>query len=197
VAQNQNFNSAINLALPVSPPDSLKSPEVLSVYRALITSSNNLLAAIEQFVGVTQKTIDLWSQLLPQDTILRHLAGRFYVKFSEAMVFGDFVNIHNVAGVANARKANAASGLVKPARGYCNVIDGVAAGSFGEVILSQGFFVISGLVSGQAIYLSVTTPGLATTVPPSAAGELEQFLGFGIASNLAYIDISQGTYIQH
>jgi len=197
MSQSQNINSEVNLGLPVTAPDEIQHPEVIILYRQFIKTANILLRALEQYVGVTQQSPEQWNVVSPIETILRSLAGRFYCQFSEAVSYGDFVNIHNVAGIANARKASATSGSVKPAHGYCNIINGVALGAFGEVILSQGIFQLVGILPGQAFYLSETTPGLATVTAPVGAGQLEQFLGIGIRANIAYIDITLGQYIQH
>ena len=155
-----------------------------------------MLRAFEQYTGATQKDITEWSSLSPSDTLIRHQAGRLYAVASEAIAFGEFVNLHNVAGVLNIRKANGAAGTVRPAYGYCSTTGGIALGAKGEVILSQGLLAVGGLNPGQAIYLSAVA-GAPTTVALTGAGQLEQFLGIGVAANLAYINISSGQFIQH
>lgn len=189
-------NSEVNLNLPGSTPDVFQNPEVRQLAELLINAMTTFLSEFEKYVGATQKDITTWSSLIPSDTLIRHQAGRLYVVASEAIAFGDFINLHNTAGVLNIRKANGAAGLVKPAHGYCSTAAGIALGARGEVILSQGRQIISGVLPGQAIYMS-TTPGLATTAALVGAGQLEQYLGVGVANNLAYIDISLGQYIQH
>ena len=194
MAQNPNvLNSQIDLGLPDTPPDGIKTPEVRGVYEFVINSINNLVRAIEQFVGITTKDITQWSQLIPTDTLLRHQAGRLYVTASENIAFGAFINLHNNAGVLNVRNSDS---LGKPAHGYCNISGGVLAGARTEVILSQGILPIGGILPGQAIYLSHVL-GAPSTVPDVAAGRTEQFLGIGVAPGIAYIDISLGQYIQH
>lgn len=193
---NTPTNSLINLSLPDKAPEQFTEPQPRAAVELFIVSLNNMLREFERYVGATQKDVTLWSSLLPSDTLIRHQAGRFYVKASENIAFGDFINLHNVAGVCNVRKANAAAGLVKPARGFCSTIAGIPIGGFGEVILSQGLLAIAGVSAGDAIYLS-TSPGQGTLAAPVGAGQLEQFIGFGVASNLAMIDITHGSYLQH
>lgn len=190
------INSIVNLNLPSSSPDLFTDPEVRQLAELVINALTTFLGEFEKYVGATQKDITTWSSQLPSDTLLRHQPGRLYVTASEAIAFGDFINLHSSAGVLNVRKANGAAGLVKPAWGYCSTTAGIALGARGEVILSQGIQTITGVLPGQPIYMS-TSPGQATTTPLTGAGQLEQFLGFGVANNLAYIDIATGQYIQH
>lgn len=189
-------NSVVNLNAPATVPDGFENPEVRAAVELFLGSQLNLLRALEQYVGITQKDITLWNSIVPSDTLLRHQAGRLYVTASEAISFGHFINLHNNAGVLNCRKAQGTAGTVRVAQGYCNDADGAAIGERTEVILSSGLLAVGGVAPGQAIYLS-TVAGVPTTVPLTGAGQLEQFLGIGVATNLVYIDISLGQYIQH
>lgn len=189
-------NSVINLNTPATVPDGFEDPQVRSAVDLFLQTFSNLLRNIEQYVGITQKDITLWDSLLPTDTLLRHQAGRLYVEASEAINNGHFINLHNDAGVLKCRKAQGTSGAVRPAHGFCSTSGGIIAGERGEVILSQGLLAISGVLPAQAIYLS-TAAGQAGTAALTAAGQLEQFLGIGVALDLVYVDISLGPYIQH
>lgn len=193
---NTPTNSLVNLSLPDKAPEQFTDPQARSAVELFIVSLNNMLREFERYVGATQKDVTLWSSILASDTLIRHEAGRLYAKASENIAFGDFINLHNVAGICNIRKANAAAGIVKPARGFCSTTAGIAIGAFGEVILSQGLLTISGINPGDAVYLS-TSPGQGSLTPAVGAGQLEQFIGFGVASNLVQIDITQGSYLQH
>jgi hypothetical protein len=190
------INSQINLGIPDTPPDGLKSGEVKELYAFTINAMNNILRNLEQFVGITTKDITQWSQLTPQDTLLRHEAGRLYVIAGENLSFGSFVGLVNNAGVLNVKKAFSTNPNPLPAVGYCNIPGGAIAGQITEIILSQGILSVTGLNPGQPIYLS-GTPGVPSTTPDTTVFHIEQFLGIGIATNLAYIDISLGEYVQH
>lgn len=197
MAANQSINSVINLAIPAQVPDDFQTPEVRAAVALAIGGIQNLHRYLEQYLGVSQKDITIWSSIVPSDTLLRHQLGRYYAVASENIGYGDLINIHNTAGIANVRKANAAAGLVKPARGFCTTTGGVLSGARGEFILSQGILPLAGINSGDAVYLSAAALGGYTTVAPVGAGQLEQFVGVAVATNLLYIDISMGSYIQH
>lgn len=193
--QPSTVNSVVNIGLPSSPPDGFKNPEVVELYRVFAQTANNLLRAMEQYGGFTQKDRSIWGELTPEETLLRSFQGRLYVVASETINAGEFINLHNTAGVLNVRKSNGSAGTVRPAHGYCSTTGGILVGETGEVILSQGILSIGGVSPGQAIYLS-TTPGGAQNVPLTAAGQLSQFLGIGVATDVVYIDISLGQYTQ-
>lgn len=190
------INSGVNLFIPASAPDSFQNPEVKALAEMMVTGFNNFLRSFEQYTGATQKDMTLWNSYVPSDTIITHQSRRLYAVASEAISFGDFINLHNAAGILNVRKSNGAAGLVKPAHGFCSTSGGVALGEVGEFILHSGLLAVTGLNPGQAIYQS-STPGLATTTPLVAAGTLEQFLGIGVQTNLAFVCITMGQYIQH
>lgn len=189
-------NSVINLNVPASAGDLYSEPEVKGLADLVVNAFTNLLSELERYSGFTQKDITLWNSLTPSDTLLKHQLGRLYVVAGENLAFGDFVNCYNDAGTLKVRKANGAAGLVKPARGFCSTAAGILTGNKGEVILSQGLLAIAGLLPGQAIYLS-NVPGQAAIAPLVGVGDLEQYIGYGIANNLAYIEIAGGQYIQH
>lgn len=189
-------NSIINLSLPAIAPDGFTNPEVKAAVELFLSGLNNMLREFERYVGATQKDVTLWSSIVPSDTLIRHQAGRLYAVADENIIVGDFINLVNSAGILHVRKANGAAGLVKPTDGYCSTAGGVALGAIGEFILSQGILAITGILPAQRVYLSAT-PGLAGITPLTGAGQLEQFIGVGVAPNLAYINIAQGQYIQH
>lgn len=194
---SSTYNSLIQLGLPASVPDNLTNPEIVSAYKILSSGILNLLRAFEQYGGVTAKDVTEWDYLSPDDTILVSNLYRLYVKASENLNYYDFVNFHNVAGVLNVRKATSYDGAApRRAHGFCNIAGGVLSGNKTEVIVKTGIIPITGILPGQEIYLS-TTAGVASLTPDTTAGHLEQHLGTGIASDLAFIDISTGTFIQH
>lgn len=196
MATSNPVNSVMNFNLPKAVADSVSDPEVKALADQVVLTFANVQQEMERYLGITQKDITTWSNLLPSDTLLTHQLRRLYVKASEAIIFGDLVNLHNVAGVLNVRKANGTSGTVRPARGFCSTSGGIALGAIGEIIFGSGILAIAGILPGQDIYLS-TTPGLATTIPLTGAGQLEQYIGTGVASNVAFLDIALGQYIQH
>jgi hypothetical protein len=196
MANSNPVNSQINLNLPKSAADNVADPEVKALADQMILTFSNLQQELEHWLGITQKDITTWSSLLPSDTLLTHQLRRLYVKASEALLFGDLINLHNVAGVLNARKANGTAGTVRSARGFCTTAGGIAIGAVGEVILGSGILAVAGILPGQDIFLS-TVAGLSTTVALTGAGQLEQYIGTGVANNVAFINIAMGQFIQH
>lgn len=188
-------NSIINLGLPSVTPDNFTDSQIKAVVELVLNGINNLLREIERFTGMTQKDISLWNSILPSDTLLAHNLRRLYVTAFENLIFGDIINLFNDAGNLKARKANAAAGLVKPADGFCSTTTGILAGSRGEVILYSGINIITGVSRGDRIFLS-TSPGQATIVAPVGAGQLEQFLGIGVDTNIVFMNMA-GKYLQH
>lgn len=197
MAGQTRINSIINLNIPSTAPDGFSDPQVKSAVELFLNGFQNLLQSFEDFVAPTQKDMSLWSSLKVTDTLLRAFAGRVYVTAGEALNGGDFVNLYLDAGILKARKANAASGLVKPAKGYCSTSGGILLGEIGECILTQGLLGVTGVVIGTDYFLSAAVPGLITSTGPSGAGQLEQYIGFGVDTNLLYVDIASGKYIQH
>lgn len=93
---------------------------------------------------------------------------------SEALSAGDFVNIYNLTGALAVRKADATTNG-KPAYGF--VLASVSNGALATIYLpSQNNTSLTSLTIGSDYFLS-TTPGAATTTPPSTAGNIVQFLG--------------------
>lgn len=192
---SQLINSQVNLGIPGSVPDNFQNNEVRAAVRMFINVAQNLQRAIEQYVGITQKDVSLWQTLQPSDTLLAHQTNRLYVVTDEDLVFGNFIYLYDDAGTLKVKKADS-SVLTKPARGFCNVVGGTLTGDVTEIIVGQGILPLSGIAPGQEVYLS-TTPGVGSATPDTAAGHLEQFLGFGVATDVAYISITQGQYIAH
>ncbi len=93
---------------------------------------------------------------------------------SENLSAGDFVNIHDVAGVSKARKADATN-ATKPANGF--VKSSATTGANVDVYLDGLNDAVTGKTAGTRYFLSASTPGVATATIPSASGNLCQFLG--------------------
>lgn len=98
------------------------------------------------------------------------------IQASEALVAGDFVNIHNVTGSARVRKADAAvSG--KEAHGF--VLAGVASGGNATVYFEGTNTGVTGQTPGVA-FLS-TTAGLAQAAAPTVAAQVVQRIGLAVS----------------
>jgi len=103
---------------------------------------------------------------------------------SENLASGDHVNIWDDAGTAKARKADATS-AGKEANGF--VLDAATAGANATVYFEGRNTSLSGLTLGARYYLSASVPGGVTTTPPSATGNVVQYLGTAYsATELAF-----------
>lgn len=92
---------------------------------------------------------------------------------SEALAAGDLVNIWNSTGV-KARKADA-SVAGKEAMGF--VLAAVSSAASATVYFEGTNTQVTGQTPGL-VYLSATTPGLATTTAPSGTGQVVQRVGY-------------------
>lgn len=103
---------------------------------------------------------------------------------SENLAGGDKVNIWADGGVSSVRKADATS-AGKEADGF--VLDAVASGQPALVFFEGRNSGLAGLTIGARYYLSATAPGAITTTPPSAPGNVVQFVGrASTATSLAF-----------
>lgn len=97
---------------------------------------------------------------------------------SEALAAGDLVNIWTDSGTAKVRKADAtAEG--KEAVGFVKAA--VALNGSASIYLEGRISGFTGLVAGNRLYLSAATPGQAVAVPPSAAGNVVQWVGDAVS----------------
>lgn len=92
---------------------------------------------------------------------------------SEALAAGDLVNIWNSTG-AKARKADA-SVAGKEAHGF--VLAAVSSAAAATVYFEGTDTQVTGQTPGP-VFLSATTPGLATATAPSGSGQVVQRVGF-------------------
>ena len=98
---------------------------------------------------------------------------------SEALEAGNFINIWSNEGVPSARKATASQ---KGKEAHAFVLESVASGVEVTINFEGSNTAVTGATPGP-MFLS-ETPGLATNVPPTGAGKVQQIIGF------AYSDTS-------
>lgn len=94
-----------------------------------------------------------------------------------ALAAGDFVNIYNNGGVPSCRKADASSPTTI-AHGF--VLSAVATGANATVYFEGNNGAVTGQTAGK-VFLSATA-GLATSVAPTAAGEVVQCIGIAVST---------------
>jgi hypothetical protein len=99
------------------------------------------------------------------------------IEASENLDAGDYVNIHNNAGTANVRKADASAGAAEQAHGF--VLNNVTSGNDATVYFEGANTQLSSLTPGTTYVLSHTTPGgvVALASASTTAGHIVQILG--------------------
>ena len=111
---------------------------------------------------------------------------------SEALSAGDFVNVWDDAGTTSARKADASS-VGKEADGF--VLDAVSVGQPATVYFEGRNTALSSLTLGARYYLSSSTPGAATTTPPTGTGKVVQYLGRAISVTSLGFEATDGVIL--
>lgn len=104
---------------------------------------------------------------------------------SEALTAGAYVNIWNSTG-AKVRNADATT-AGKDAMGF--VLASFASGAVATVYFEGTNTSVTGQTPGK-VFLS-TTPGVGTTTPPSAAGNVVQLLGFAASPTAVNFNAGQ------
>ncbi|MDR6673712.1 hypothetical protein [Xanthomonas sp. 1678] len=111
---------------------------------------------------------------------------------SEDLDPGDFVNIYDNGGIANARKADAsAANADKVAQGFVRVA--TAAGSHATVYFKGTNDRLVGLTPGLTYALSHSIPGAVIELgtATTTAGESLQVLGVAVTATTLYAEIDQ------
>lgn len=169
------YKSSINTGLPniPEPPDPAFFAEFTRIYNAI----RNLTIAIDAYTGSLSAEAAYYSQTPPTTTVLTQNTQRLYVKFSEAVAYGQTINLWNNASVLGCRLASAAA-AGKPMHGWCSTAGGVASGAYGEVMLGGLCTAIGSLTIGTTYYLGNTAGAIAPT-----AGTISQKIGYAIGAN--------------
>lgn len=98
---------------------------------------------------------------------------------SEAVAASNIVNVWSDGGTAKVRKADATT-TGKECIGF--VLAGAASGANATVYFEGTISGLSGLIPGARYYVSAATPGTVTNTPPSAAGNVVQYVGTAISA---------------
>lgn len=106
----------------------------------------------------------------------------------ENLAAGDFVNVFDDAGTQKVRKADATT-EGKEADGF--VLSTATAGANALVYFEGSNTQRTGLTVGARYYLA-TTAGGVTTTPPSATGNVVQYLGRAISATAIAFEGSEG-----
>lgn len=187
------YSSPVNFRIPQT-PDSKLPQEVQNALAEIYMGFQQVIFAFTDNCGIGPRAPGDWDKFNGfANSILQQNMGRFYATAAENIPFGAMINLVNVASTTQIQNANATN-LLKPAVGYCSTPGGILAGAVGEVILGGGICPIGGIIPGTIYYLS-TTNGVITNIPPTAAGNIEQFVGVGLENNFMYANI--GGFVRH
>lgn len=109
---------------------------------------------------------------------------------SEALSAGDFVTIHDNAGTANVRLADASDGAAGQAHGF--VLDNVSSSATATVYFEGANTALTSLTSGTTYALSHTTPGkvVALSGVTTTAGHIVQVLGVATSATEVNVEIN-------
>lgn len=108
---------------------------------------------------------------------------------SENLAARDMVNVYNNAGTLNVRKADANNNM--PCNGY--VINAVVSPAACDVYFDGIISGFTGLTPGARQFLH-TTAGERTETPPSASGDLVQYIG--VALSATEIEFDPADYVK-
>lgn len=97
---------------------------------------------------------------------------------TENLAAGDLVNVYNNTGTFSVRLADAST-TGKEANGF--VLAAVTSGNDATVYFEGTDNQLTGLTPGRK-FLSATTPGKTSATPPSAAGQIVQYVGIATAA---------------
>ncbi len=112
------------------------------------------------------------------------------IQASENLNAGDLVNVWNSGGEFRVRKADATTSG-KEANGF--VLSTFSSGSQASVYLEGTITGLNSLTPGR-YYLS-TTPGQATTTPPSGSGNVVQYIGNSVSTSEITFEASEGVIL--
>jgi hypothetical protein len=152
----------------------------------LVSGLKTLVAAVQSSAGAGDagKIVALNSSGFVDLTMLQVGPDTYSIVTSENLASGDFVNIYNNAGTANARKADAAV-TTKKAWGF--VLSAVTSPAAAVVYLSGINTAVTGLTPGEQ-FLSDTVPGKCTTTLAAGAGHLHQSVGIASTATTMQFD---------
>lgn len=182
MAANKSFSVNTGLGQNPSTDDPKLYSELTRIYNAIAALS----AALDTYTGALARANTDWSSLVPADTLLAGNLNRYYPVFAVNISYGAFVALNTAGQVV---KANANSGSLIPAIGFCSQSGGVSAGNRGEIILMTGLNTSFGGLTPGKIYYSdpANAGGITATRPAAASGHLAQEIGFAVNATNLYV----------
>lgn len=157
---------------------------LLPVYQAI----NNLAQNVSDIAGLTTYSQAELAQQSQLRAIRTQNATRLAVYAPGDLDYGKVVNLYLDSGKIAAREADATD-ATKPAHGVVNSVTGIAAGTYGDILLCTGLTAgIIGTTVGELYYLDTT--GNVSNSRPAAVGSIIQAVGIGLGSAGFYLNVS-------
>jgi hypothetical protein len=176
------FNYSANLIVPVA--SSVSNSAIADEFSTVFDGLRTLAAHIDEVTGNTTFNPAVYSTIPAGAAILGTNLNRIHVLFPTAAPAGAMINLYNSAGVLNARLAQANS-QTTVAHGF--ILNSVAAGSYGEIVLGGGLNTVGGLSPGVNYFLSATGAGQVAPGITTFPGFVYQPCGIAISTNLLFI----------
>lgn len=178
-------NYLIQLGLAVLPEDNIP-PDLYDNFLSLHRAIQNLLRGVSRYCGIDAPAQEYWSQTTFQETLLSGNLTRMYVPASAAIARGQVVNLHDNAGVLNARLAVATSAATM-AHGIANT--DAAIGQICEINWLRGTLdSVGGMTVGTLYWLSTVAGGIQNAAP-AVPGQIQQPIGLALATATLLMDI--------
>jgi hypothetical protein len=180
----EGFSSPIDIGLSAN-PNSLENEIIYEEFTKVYNAIRILQQKLGDFAGVGVLDPANYLTLNPiyGESIQVHRMQAIIVTSADAIAAKHFVNLYNVAGALRARRADATA-IGTRAHGWAP--EAISNGDEGIIFLNSGFETGGGLTLGATYYLSASSPGGISTVPPGVAGNIKQEIGFALsASDLA------------
>lgn len=185
-------SSLVNTGLPQFPEG--VPPELFSAFLQVYQGVGNLQQAISQFAGVDSMPTDWWSQLTIDDTFFDGNLNRLIVTANENINLGQAVSPILVAGTLQVRLANATDNT-RWCSGFSITPGTIIAGSKIEIKTRGVISGVTGMTIGARYWLS-TVSGFIQNIPPVAAGNIEQVVGWAAAGSRLISNLDS-FFIQH
>jgi len=148
---------SVNLGLSAIPEVSQReNPQVFVEFVRIRNALNLLLSSLDTYTGALTPVTTAPAETTRIQNIFKAL-----VKAGAALSPGQYVYLHNVAGVLTADLAQAG---VNSAWGFVSSTSNVSAGALAEISFGGVNSHLSGLTLAATYYLSAGTPGAISTV---------------------------------
>lgn len=188
-----NFTAPVDFRLSANPPAGIADVNAQAAIEELYNSAQQIFSTLVDNCGIGPQAFSLWQLLSGSpSSILSQNMHRLYIPVTVPVVLGNALHIISNAGILSAELANATNNT-KPCLAFANSA-AVNPGDMIEAIVHSGIISVNGLTVGAKYFLS-TTDGVISNAPATAAGNIEQYLGFAI--DTTHLFFNSHYWVQH